>query len=103
MARVLGPAGEDLGVMTVAEARALADESQLDFAVLDDDPNAELVVVRIGEYGLIIYEHDEGRRAVLREARHAVREVVDAERREARRDRPAPKPWERKRADRDKR
>jgi translation initiation factor IF-3 len=103
MARVLGPTGEDLGVMTVGEARAMADTSGLDFAVLDDEPGAELVVVRIGEYGLIIYEQEEGRRAVLREARRAVREVVDAERRQARRARPERQPWERKRADRDKR
>lgn len=66
----------------------------------DDDgfPPAELE-----DYGKARYEATEGPRAVVREARRILREVVRSERRAEREAKPPPGKWDRRKADRDKR
>ncbi len=51
---VIGPDGNNLGVMSVREAMAIAEEHGLD--VVEVSPNANPPVVRIMDYGKYMYE-----------------------------------------------
>jgi hypothetical protein len=65
----------------------------------DDFPRPELE-----DYGKARYDEEKGGpKAVVREARRILREVVRSERRAELEAKPKPKKWERRKADRDKR
>jgi translation initiation factor IF-3 len=72
---LLGAGPEDLGIMLISEAYSLAMELHL--GVVEEDRNGDPPVVRICDYGKMIYEHEVGRREVVREARRIIREVID--------------------------
>jgi len=60
--RVLGPEGENLGVLPHAEAMAKAEEYGLD--LIEISPNAKPPVAKIMEYGKFQYEQAKKRREV---------------------------------------
>ena len=64
----------------------------------DDFPQPALA-----DYGKARYEEIEGPKAVVREARRILREVVRGERRAEREAKPKPEKWERRKADKGKR
>jgi translation initiation factor IF-3 len=63
--RLIGPEGENIGVVTAEEARRLAREAGLD--LVEVAPNAEPPVCRVMDYGKFLYE----RTKKEREARKA--------------------------------
>ena len=63
--RLIGPEGENIGVITIAEAQQLAREAELD--LVEVAPNADPPVCRVMDFGKFIYE----RAKKEREARKA--------------------------------
>ena len=70
---LLGTEPEDLGIMPISEAHALA--AELDLELVEEDPNVEPPLVRICDYGKMTYEHTVRRREIVREARQIIREA----------------------------
>lgn len=60
--RVVGPAGENIGVLPIAEALARAQEEGLD--LIEISPNAKPPVAKIMEYGKFQYEQEKRRREI---------------------------------------
>lgn len=60
--RVVGPQGENLGVLPIAEALARAKEAELD--LIEISPNANPPVAKIMEYGKFQYEQEKRRREI---------------------------------------
>jgi translation initiation factor IF-3 len=90
---VVGPNGEDLGLMTVAEAMEKAQKVDLDLIELD--PRADPIVFQILDYGKAKYEEQLQLRRVAQEARAILREGRPPIRR--------PQKWDRKNRDRERR
>ena len=72
---LLGTAREDLGIMPISEAQSVATE--LDLSLIEEDPNGDPPVVRICDYGKMVYEREVGRREVVGEARRIIRGAAD--------------------------
>ncbi len=60
--RVIGPEGENVGVIPLAEALAMAKEHELD--LIEISPNAVPPVAKIMEYGKFQYEQEKKRREI---------------------------------------
>jgi translation initiation factor IF-3 len=60
--RVIGPEGENIGVISLGEALAKADEYGLD--LIEISPNAVPPVAKIMEYGKFHYEQEKKRREI---------------------------------------
>ena len=60
--RVIGPEGENLGVLALSEAIAKAQEAGLD--LIEISPNAKPPVAKIMEYGKFQYEEQKKRREI---------------------------------------
>lgn len=60
--RVVGPEGENLGVLPLSEAIARAEEAGLD--LIEISPNAKPPVAKIMEYGKFQYEEQKKRREI---------------------------------------
>ena len=60
--RVIGPEGENIGVISLAEALAKAEEYGLD--LIEISPNAVPPVAKIMEYGKFHYEQEKKRREI---------------------------------------
>jgi len=60
--RVIGPEGENIGVITLSEALAKAEEYGLD--LIEISPNAVPPVAKIMEYGKFHYEQEKKRREI---------------------------------------
>ncbi len=60
--RVIGPAGENFGVLTLSEAISRAQEAGLD--LIEISPNANPPVAKIMEYGKFQYEQEKKRREI---------------------------------------
>ena len=60
--RVVGPEGENLGVLSLSDALARAQEAGLD--LIEISPNATPPVAKIMEYGKFQYEQEKKRREV---------------------------------------
>ncbi len=60
--RVIGPAGENFGVLALSEAIARAQEAGLD--LIEISPNANPPVAKIMEYGKFHYEQEKKRREI---------------------------------------
>ena len=60
--RVIGPEGENLGVLSTAEALSRAKESELD--LIEISPNVVPPVAKIMEYGKFQYEQEKKRREI---------------------------------------
>jgi hypothetical protein len=71
----------------------------------DDEPSDDdgFAPPELEDYGKARFEEIEGPKAVVREARRILREVVRRERRAERESKPKPEKWERRKVDRDKR
>lgn len=69
--RVVGPEGENFGVLTVAEALKKADELNLD--LIEISPNAKPPVAKIMDYGK--FRYDTGRKASEMKAKSHVTET----------------------------
>ena len=67
--RVIGPDGEQLGIMTVPEALRIADEKELD--LVEVAPNASPPVCRLMDYGKYLYEKQKRER----ESRRAQKQI----------------------------
>lgn len=59
--RVIGPDGEQIGVMLTRDALAKASESELD--LVEVSPNADPPVCKIMDYGKFIYQKDKAQQA----------------------------------------
>lgn len=60
--RVIGPEGENFGVLSLSEALAKAQEAGLD--LIEISPNAQPPVAKIMEYGKFTYEQQKKRREI---------------------------------------
>jgi len=60
--RVIGPEGENIGVLTLSEALSRAQEAGLD--LIEISPNANPPVAKIMEYGKFQYEEQKKRREI---------------------------------------
>ena len=71
----------------------------------DDEPGDEdeQLQLELEDFGKAKYEEIEGTKAVVREARRILREVVSGERRAERLAKPKPEKWQRRKSDKDKR
>jgi translation initiation factor IF-3 len=67
--RLIGPAGENIGVVSIEEAQRIANEADLD--LVEVAPNAEPPVCRVMDFGKFVYE----RTKKEREARKAQTKV----------------------------
>ncbi|OUC06874.1 translation initiation factor IF-3 [Litorilinea aerophila] len=67
--RVIGPDGQQLGIMSAREAIALAEEQELD--LVEVAPNADPPVCRLMDYGKYLYE----RQKRERESRRAQKQI----------------------------
>ncbi len=67
--RLIGPEGENIGVVTPARAMALADEAGLD--LVEISPNAEPPVCKIMDFGKFKYEQQK-REAEARRKQHVI-------------------------------
>ena len=54
--RVIGPKGENLGVISLSEALKVAEEAELD--LIEISPNAVPPVAKIGDFGKYQYEEN---------------------------------------------
>ena len=61
--RLLGQEKEALGIMSTAEAQALADEAGLDLVLVSQD--ADPPVARITDFGKLAFQQDKKKKLIL--------------------------------------
>ncbi len=72
--RLIGPDGDNIGIVTIEEARQVAQESELD--LVEVAPNAEPPVCRVMDYGKFLYERTKREREARKtQVRVEVKEI----------------------------
>lgn len=72
--RLIGPDGDNIGIVTIEKARHVAQESELD--LVEVAPNAEPPVCRVMDYGKFLYERTKREREARKtQVRVEVKEI----------------------------
>jgi len=66
--RVIGTAGEQVGILAIAQAQQMADEAALDLVELV--PNADPPVCRIMDYGKYLFEQSKKKQQAKKKQKH---------------------------------
>ena len=67
--RLIGASGEQVGIVSIEEARQAALEAKLD--LVEIAPDADPVVCKVLDYGKMVFEAKKGKAAAKKKQRHA--------------------------------